>query len=97
MPEVIDEEHAVAAQLIKEDLARARDVEDLVQLGAYVRGQDPRTDAALDRFPKIESLLRQSSDEECSRQESIEALLSIETDSRKSPVRTLGATEGSFG
>ncbi len=97
MPEVISEEHAVAAQLIKEDLARARDVEDLVQLGAYVRGQDPRTDAALDRFPKIETLLRQRSDEECSRRESVEALISIGTESRKMPMRTLGSTEGSIG
>ena len=77
MPEVVEASHATAALGVKEDLARVREVEDLVQLGAYVRGQDPRTDAALDRVPRIEALLRQRADETCSSEDAVRALSSI--------------------
>ncbi|MHC4936090.1 MAG: FliI/YscN family ATPase [Planctomycetota bacterium] len=77
MPEVVEEEHVAAAQQVGEDLARARDVEDLVQLGAYVRGQDTRTDGALDRLPAIEELLRQGAKDSCTRTEAVESMLAI--------------------
>jgi FliI/YscN family ATPase len=93
MPEVVDAAHAAAAKDAREDLARARDVEDLVQLGAYVRGQDARTDAALDRLPRLDALLRQRPDEACSREEALRDLIAIGTKSPARP-RTL---EGSIG
>lgn len=77
MPDVVDESHAAAARMVIEDLARVRDVEDIVQLGAYVRGQDPRTDAALDRFPRIEALLRQRAEDLCPRDVTVRELESI--------------------
>jgi flagellum-specific ATP synthase len=93
MPEVVDAAHAAAAKEAREDLARARDVEDLVQLGAYVRGQDARTDAALDRLPRLEALLRQRADEACAREEALRDLLAIGT---KAPARHR-ISEGSHG
>ena len=82
MPDVIDEAHATAAQLVREDLARVGEVEDLVQLGAYVRGQDTRTDQALDRMKAVEALLRQSADEVTNRTDAVASLLSIGTPRR---------------
>ncbi len=91
MPEVVDEDHRTAAQEIKEDLARAREVEDLVQLGAYVRGQDVRTDGALDRLPAIEALLRQRPDELSPRDEAIASMHAVKTPRRRAaPARNTG-------
>jgi len=93
MPDVIDEAHAAAARSAREDLARAREVEDLVQLGAYVRGQDARTDLALDRLPRLEAFLRQRADEVCSREATLGELLAI---GAKPPARPR-AMEGRLG
>ena len=55
-------------------MARYRDVEDLIQLGAYVRGTDPRTDGAVERMPRIEQLLRQQATESARYVDAISAL-----------------------
>ncbi len=94
MPAVVDELHLAAAAEAKEHLARAKEVEDLVQLGAYVRGQDTRTDTALDRMPRLEKLLRQRSDEPCPRETAVGELLLIDAKSSAPPPRT---KEGSLG
>ncbi len=44
-------------------LAAYRDVEDLVQIGAYARGSNPEADVALAYHPRIIELLRQGSAE----------------------------------
>ncbi|MGE3164256.1 MAG: FliI/YscN family ATPase [Planctomycetota bacterium] len=59
MSDVVTPEHLELRQRLVEDMARYRDAEDLLQLGAYVRGADARSDAAVDRMPAIEKLLRQ--------------------------------------
>lgn len=48
-----------AAARVRELMARRADVEMLVQMGEYKRGQDPVTDEALDRAAAIDTLLRQ--------------------------------------
>ncbi len=97
MPEVVDEQHAVAAQQIKEDLARARDVEDLVQLGAYVRGQDARTDGALDRLPAIEALLCQHAEELSTREEAIQMMHAVGAPRRKTPAPRISSGPKTHG
>jgi flagellum-specific ATP synthase len=89
MPDVVDAAHLAAARTAREDLARAREVEDLVQLGAYVRGQDPRTDQALDRLPRHEELLRQRPDEPSTRDDAVRRLMgSVAPASPAESVRT---------
>ncbi|MEM1029387.1 MAG: FliI/YscN family ATPase [Myxococcota bacterium] len=51
--------HQRAARRVRDLMAAARDADDLVKIGAYVRGSDPRTDAALAQGPAIAELVRQ--------------------------------------
>src|SRR5678810_773560 len=55
-------ERAAAARL-REWLAGYERHRDLIVLGAYERGSDAATDAALTRLPAIEAFLRQTTDE----------------------------------
>lgn len=52
-------EHRRAASQARDLMAAARDADDLVKIGAYVRGSDPRTDAALDANHAMQQLVRQ--------------------------------------
>ena len=58
-PEVTDALHQSTAGLLREALGTYRDASDLIQVGAYVPGSDPRVDNALTLVPKIHAFLRQ--------------------------------------
>lgn len=59
MDDLVDAPHRQAASRLRSVLAVVARQRDLVLLGAYQRGSDPETDAALDRLPRIEAFLRQ--------------------------------------
>lgn len=63
-PRICDAEHLAARERVLRLIALYREVEDLVQIGAYARGARPECDLALDLHGAIESLLRQRVDEE---------------------------------
>jgi FliI/YscN family ATPase len=62
MPDITQVEHRRKAGQVREWLATLRDSEDLVNVGAYVRGSNPRIDAALDRREAVARFLCQASD-----------------------------------
>ncbi|MGB1557808.1 MAG: FliI/YscN family ATPase [Oceanococcaceae bacterium] len=51
--------------------------QDLIAIGAYKRGADPRTDRALERWEAIEAFLRQSQDQRCTLEQSRQALAGL--------------------
>lgn len=59
------EQRAVAREA-QQLLAARRDVKELVEIGAYVAGTNPRADRALQVWPALESFLQQGMDERCS-------------------------------
>ena len=61
--EVTDRAHIAARQLLLRLLAVYREVEDLVQIGAYARGTNPEADVAIELQPALTALLRQGRDE----------------------------------
>ncbi|MEN9723557.1 MAG: EscN/YscN/HrcN family type secretion system ATPase [Pseudomonadota bacterium] len=63
MSSVISDEHRQWAASVKEWLALYRQVEDLVNLGAYARGANPKIDTAIAVHDRINALLRQKVDE----------------------------------
>jgi FliI/YscN family ATPase len=65
MPDVTDVMHRQKAGLVRDWLAALRDSEDLVSVGAYVAGSNPRVDAALARRTAIDDFLCQPSDMAC--------------------------------
>lgn len=56
---VSDAEHTAARQQIVRLLAAHREVEDLIQIGAYAAGSNPVTDAAIALKLRIDALLQQ--------------------------------------
>jgi flagellum-specific ATP synthase len=59
MPDVVAPSHAQAASAVRDVMATYREAEDLVNIGAYVAGSNPRVDRALARIEPIRSFLRQ--------------------------------------
>ncbi|MBU0518143.1 flagellar protein export ATPase FliI [bacterium] len=58
--DIIDDQHLKAGKQILEHMAVYREAEDLVNIGAYVEGSNPRIDAALKRINAIEAFLKQN-------------------------------------
>ncbi|MFP4061626.1 MAG: FliI/YscN family ATPase [Halochromatium sp.] len=63
MPRVASTEHQEAAQQLRRDLAKYREIELLIQVGEYQHGSDPAADRAVARIDNIRSLLKQGTDE----------------------------------
>jgi FliI/YscN family ATPase len=62
---VASEDHLESARRVRAALAELRAVQDLVRLGAYAAGSDPKVDAALRVRDPLSAFLRQRA-EECS-------------------------------
>jgi flagellum-specific ATP synthase len=63
MIEVVDPEHLAAARHLLENLAVYREAEDLVNIGAYVEGSNPKIDQALEKIEAITQFLKQDINE----------------------------------
>jgi flagellum-specific ATP synthase len=59
MPDVVSERHFKAASNVRDLLATYREAEDLINIGAYVAGSNPRVDLAIARNEAIRAFLRQ--------------------------------------
>lgn len=77
MPDVTTVEHRMKAGRIRDWLSTIRNAEDLVNVGAYVPGSNPRIDEALARRDSITSFLRQPPDDLCSLEHAAEALQAV--------------------
>lgn len=61
--EVCDAEHLAARRTVVRLLATYREVEDLVQIGAYAKGSNPEADCAIEMRGRINQLLQQDRNE----------------------------------
>jgi flagellum-specific ATP synthase len=77
MPDVADAAHREQAGKMREWLSVIRDSEDLVSVGAYVPGANPRLDTALGRRDALSTLLCQPADTICGYADALEALRSV--------------------
>jgi flagellum-specific ATP synthase len=59
MPDVAPPSHLAGASTVRDILSTYRDAEDLVNIGAYVAGSNPRVDHALARIDQVRAFLRQ--------------------------------------
>lgn len=59
MNEVVSEEHLKAAQRMRQLMAVYRDAEDLIHIGAYVKGSSPKIDESIEKIDKIDEFLCQ--------------------------------------
>ena len=74
MDDIIDSEHRQYAHKLKETLAIYRKAEDLINIGAYVAGSNPKIDYAIEMIEKINRYLKQEIDETTPFDESISQL-----------------------
>jgi flagellum-specific ATP synthase len=72
--DVTTADHRRMAIRVREMLAAHADAADMIKIGAYVRGSDPRVDAACAAMPRIEGLIRQGLDEAAPREATLGAL-----------------------
>jgi flagellum-specific ATP synthase len=63
MEDIIDAEQKQCARKLKEIMATYRKAEDLINIGAYVAGSNPKIDHAIAMIEKINRYLRQDIDE----------------------------------
>jgi FliI/YscN family ATPase len=74
MPDVTATEHRLKAGRVREWIATIRNSEDLVSVGAYVPGSNPRVDEALSKREAIDAFLAQPADRLCGFPEAVSAL-----------------------
>ncbi len=74
MNEVVSADHKKIAREIRSVLAVYREAEDLINIGAYVKGSNPRIDDALARIDGIRSFLRQEVGERFSYEQALALL-----------------------
>ena len=86
--DVTPPDHQAARRQVSRMLAVYKDVEDLVQIGAYARGSSRETDVAIDAHRSIIDLLRQGKDDNEGFEKSLAALkrVAAETTEASKPV-----------
>jgi flagellum-specific ATP synthase len=77
MNDIVPPAHRDLARQAREILASYREAADLVEVGAYVSGSNPRIDRALRCIQPLRGLLRQAPDERWTMQETLAALGSV--------------------
>lgn len=74
MPNIIDEDHLLAALRFKEILATYKNSEDLINIGAYAKGSNPHIDLAITKIDGFNAFLKQRTTEQADFDESLEHL-----------------------
>ena len=77
MTDIVDNEHLDKARELIKVLATYREVEDLINIGAYVDGSDPQIDYAKGMIGKINTFLQQDIHQNISLKESVERLKTL--------------------
>src|SRR5579884_3440577 len=77
MPDVADPVHLAAASAVRDMLASYREAEDLINIGAYVHGSNPKVDLALSKIESIRHYLRQGIHEQSTYDEALQGLFAL--------------------
>jgi type III secretion protein N (ATPase) len=77
MSGIAEPEHKMAAAKLRETLATYEKQRDLILLGAYQYGTDPRTDYAIDKYEAIIDFLKQATEENAPFEETVGRLVAL--------------------
>jgi type III secretion protein N (ATPase) len=80
MSGIVSKEHKKAAGKLRETLATYEKQRDLILLGAYQYGTDPRTDYAIDKYDAIIDFLKQDTHSNSAFEETVEQLIALFAD-----------------
>lgn len=76
-PEITTPEHQEAAAKMRKILAMYRENKDLIDVGMYQPGTNPKLDIAIDMMPKINAFLQQRTADSVDMQSTIDTLISM--------------------
>ena len=74
-PVVTDTDHQQAAGKIRELIAQHKEAEDLINIGAYVKGSNPKIDESIEKIDAINTFLKQQTNENIAFEEVINNLI----------------------
>lgn len=77
MNAIVQPEHLKAAGKFRKLLAKYQEVELLLRIGEYKKGNDAEVDEAIDKLPKLNEFLRQGLQEKVAFQETIDRMIQI--------------------
>ncbi|MEC7284693.1 MAG: flagellar protein export ATPase FliI, partial [Pseudomonadota bacterium] len=77
MPMVVSEEHQMMARRIRQVYSNYKQNQDLISIGAYAKGSDPRIDLAIRAEPAINALLQQGMKQVIPYDESLEGMAAL--------------------
>ena len=77
MPQLVDDSVKTAAYGIRDLLAVHKDSEDLINIGAYKRGSNPRIDRAIEKIDSVNAFLKQRAEEPSTLPEARASLLAL--------------------
>lgn len=74
MDDIIEDDHKAAARKIREIIANYEKERDLILIGAYEEGSDPKVDYAIERIEEVNTFLKQDVHEKFDMEESVQIL-----------------------
>ncbi len=77
MIDIVDETHMRNANKVREILATYREAYDLINIGAYAKGSNPRIDYAIEMIDKVNNFLKQGIYEKFTFEQTVEMLNSL--------------------
>ena len=77
MSDIIDDEHRKIAREIKKIMAVYRDAEDLINIGAYVKGSNPKIDYAIEVIDNINDFLEQGTHDKLTYDEVLDQMYQV--------------------
>jgi len=77
MTNLVTDEQKQAAGKLREVLARYSEAEDLINIGAYVKGSNPKIDYAISKIEQVNAFLKQGTFEQVVFEDTVNKLLSI--------------------
>lgn len=77
MPDIVDKEHIDSANRMKDHMATYKESEDLINIGAYEKGSNPKIDLAIEKHDIYNDFLTQYIEEKADFSESVESLKNI--------------------
>jgi type III secretion protein N (ATPase) len=77
---IVSPEHKAAAAKLREVLAAYEKNRDLILLGAYQYGSDPKVDYAIDKIEEVESFLKQFTEESSDFETTVQQMIELFAD-----------------
>lgn len=89
-PEITTPEHQRAAGIIREILGTYKKNEDIISIGMYKKGSDPRIDYAIEKIEEVNSFLRQGIFEPDNLENAVRRMIEITSDYEEKVLKRLG-------